>query len=97
MLKNLEGGSDLAKVPFRRFVSMNASQSSSTQWLRSCQVVTATGQTMGRVKSVLVDVRSRQLCFVVVASQSGKAPVVIPWKALYFDPAPVRLVYYTFS
>jgi hypothetical protein len=52
---------------------------------------------MGRVRSVLVDMRSRQLRFVIVTPQGGKAPVVIPWQALYFDSSLVRLVYYTFS
>ncbi len=97
MLKNFEGGSGAVKAQRRRFACMNAGQSSATQLLRACPVVTATGQMMGRVKSVLVDVRSRQLRFVIVTPQGGKAPVVIPWQALYFDSALVRLVYYTFS
>ncbi len=97
MLKNFEGGSGTARTRRRRFACMTAGQSSATELLRSCPVVTATGQAMGRVKSVLVDVRSRQLRFVVVASQGGKAPVVIPWQALYFDSSLVRLVYYTYS
>lgn len=97
MLKNVEGGSSAAKTQRRRFACMTAGQSSATELLRSCPVVTATGQLMGRVKSVLVDVRSRQLRFVVVTPHGAKAPVVIPWQALYFDSSMVRLVYYTFS
>jgi hypothetical protein len=97
MLKTFEGGNGTAKARRRRFACMTAGQSSATELLRSCPVVTATGQSMGRVKSVLVDVRSRQLRFVVVSSQSGKASVVIPWQALYFDSSLVRLVYYTYS
>ncbi len=81
----------------RRFACMSAGQSSATELLRACPVVTATGQAMGRVRSVLVDVRSRQLRFVVVAPQNSKANVVIPWQALYFDSSLVRLVYYTYS
>jgi len=97
MLKNVEGGSGAAKARRRRFACMTAGQSSATELLRSCPVVTASGQAMGRVKSVLVDVRSRQLRYVIVASHGSKAPVVIPWQALYFDSSLVRLVYYTFS
>lgn len=96
MLKTLDGG-HAAKARRRRFACMAAGQSSATELLRSCPVVTASGQAMGRVKSVLVDVRSRQLRFVVVNSQASKAPVVIPWQALYFDSSLVRLVYYTYS
>ncbi len=81
----------------KRFTCMTAGQSSATELLRSCPVVTATGQTMGQVRSVLVDARSRQLRFVTVISNNSKATVTIPWQALYFDSDLVRLVYYTFS
>jgi hypothetical protein len=60
-------------------------------------VVTAVGQALGRVRSVMVDVHSRQLRYVVVAPGQGKAPIVIPWRALYFDSTRLRLVYYTFT
>lgn len=81
----------------KRFTCMKAGQSSATELLRSCPVVTANGQAMGRVRSVLVDVRSRQLRYVIIAPNNSKASVVIPWQALYFDSELVRLVYYTFS
>ena len=81
----------------KRFTSMIAGQSSATELLRSCPVVTATGQMMGRVRSVLVDARSRQLRFVTVTPNASKASVTIPWQTLYFDSELVRLVYYTFS
>lgn len=81
----------------KRFTCMTAGQSSATELLRSCPVVTAAGQTMGQVRSVLVDVRSRQLRFVTVISNNSQATVTIPWQALYFDSDLVRLVYYTFS
>jgi len=81
----------------KRFTCMAAGQSSATELLRACPVVTATGQTVGRVRSVLVDARSRQLRFVTVMSHSGKGTVTIPWQALYFDSDLGRLVYYTFS
>lgn len=97
MLKTFEGRTRAAGAQRKRFACMTAGQSSATELLRSCPVVTATGQAMGRVRSVLVDVRSRQLRFVVVAPSGGKAPIVIPWQALYFDSSMVRLVYYTYA
>jgi hypothetical protein len=81
----------------KRFNFMTADQSSATELLRSCPVVTATGQAIGRVRSVLVDARSRQLRFVTVIPYNSEATVTIPWQALYFDSDLVRLVFYTFS
>lgn len=81
----------------KRFLCLLAGESTSTELLRSCPVVTATGQSIGRVKSVLVDARNRQLRYVILAPQQGKSAVVIPWQVLYFDSALVRLVYYTYS
>jgi PRC-barrel domain len=81
----------------KRFTCMTAGQSSATELLRSCPVVTAAGQAMGQVRTVLVDARSRQLRFVTVISNNSKGTVTIPWQALYFDSDLVRLVYYTFS
>ena len=81
----------------QRFACVTAGHSSATALFRSCPVVTAVGQTLGRVRSVMVDVRSRQLRYVVVAPGLGKAPIVIPWRTLYFDSTRARLVYYTFT
>jgi hypothetical protein len=81
----------------KRFNCMTTDQSSATELLRSCPVVTATGQAIGRVRSVLVDPRSRQLRFVNVDPNNSKATVTIPWQALYFDSDLARLVYFTFS
>ncbi len=81
----------------KRFNCMTAEQSSATDLLRSCPVVTATGQAIGRVRSVLVDARSRQLRFVNLNTNNSMATVTIPWQALYFDSDLVRLVYFTFS
>jgi hypothetical protein len=98
MLKTFEGGStDSRQQKNKRFACMLAGQSSSTELLRACPVVTAAGQSLGRVRSVLVEERSRQLSYVVLAPHRGKSAVVIPWQALYFDSALVRLVYYTYS
>ena len=81
----------------KRFNCMTAEQSSAPDLLRACPVVTATGQAIGRVRSVLVDARSRQLRFVNVNPNNSKATVTIPWQALYFDSDLARLVYFTFS
>lgn len=98
MLKTFEGNQAAGLTQGRkRFTCMAAGQSSATELFRSCPVVTAVGQLLGRVRSVLVDVRSRQLRYIVVAPNHGKAPIVIPWQALYFDSTQVRLVYYTYS
>ncbi len=97
-LRTHEGGAGGSfKEAKKRFHCLLAGQSSSTELLRSCPVVTATGQNIGRVKSVLVDARNKQLRYVVLAAQQGKSAVVIPWQVLYFDSALVRLVYYTYS
>lgn len=97
-LRTNEGGvGGSIKDTNKRFLCLLAGQSSHTELLRSCPVVTATGQCIGRVKSVLVDAKNRQLRFVVLAAQKGKSAVVIPWQVLYFDSALVRLVYYTYS
>ena len=97
MLKKFEGSQSASKANRKRFACMLAGQTSATELLRACPVVTATGQAMGSVRSVLVDLRSRQLRFVVVSPKQGKAAIVIPWQALYFDSVLMRLVYYTYS
>jgi hypothetical protein len=97
-LKTIDGGAAATNRPGgKRFTCLLAGQSSATELLRSCPVVTASGQSLGRVRSVLVDTRTRQLRYVMLAPHQGKSPVAIPWHALYFDSALVRLVYYTFS
>ena len=98
MLKKFgDGKTDDRQHNNKRFACMLAGQSSSTELLRSCPVVTAAGQSLGRVQSVLIEMRSRQLRYVVLAPHQGKSSVVIPWQALYFDSTLVRLVYYTYS
>jgi hypothetical protein len=97
-LKTIDGGAaDTNRSAGKRFNCLLAGQSTATELLRSCPVVTASGQSLGRVLSVLVEVRSRQLRYVMLAPHQGKASVTIPWHALYFDSALVRLVYYTYS
>lgn len=97
MLKSLTGGSVGAqRRRGQRFSSMVAGPSTSTELLQGCPVVTAAGQSIGKVHSLLVDVRNKQLRYVVLGPHDGKASLAIPWHALYFDSALLRLVYYTF-
>lgn len=97
-LKTFDGGATVTnRIGGKRFSCLLAGQSSATELLRACPVVTASGQSLGRVRSVLLDMRSRQLRYVMLAPHHGKASVAIPWHALYFDSALVRLVYYTYS
>jgi hypothetical protein len=97
MLKSLTGGAAGAQRRHgQRFSCMVAGRSTSTELLQGCPVVTAAGQSIGKVRSLLVDIRSKQLRYVVLAAHDGKASIAIPWHALYFDSALLRLVYYTY-
>ena len=99
MLKTFDG-SHRARQPGagdHRFACIFARDSTATALLHGCQVVTAGGERLGQVKSILIDARTRQLRYVVMAGQKGAATVAIPWHALYFDSALARLVFYTFS
>ena len=78
-----------------RFSSLFARDASATEMLQGCPVVTATGDWVGAVRSILIDARSRQLRYVMLLSRPGNAMVAIPWHALYFDSSLSRLVYFT--
>jgi hypothetical protein len=78
-----------------RFSSLFARDASATEMLQGCPVVTAAGDWVGAVRSILIDARSRQLRYVMLLSRPGNATVAIPWHALYFDSSLSRLVYYT--
>lgn len=97
MLRVLKGGA--AARPGRsrapRLSSLFACDASATEMLQGCAVVTAAGDWVGAVRSILVDVRSRQLRYVMLLSRPGNAMVAIPWHALYFDSSLSRLVYFT--
>jgi len=84
-------------VGARRFSCVVARDSAATELLHGCPVVTASGATIGKVKSILLDSKTRQLRYVMLTTQHGNASVAIPWHALYFDSALVRLVFYTYS
>jgi hypothetical protein len=98
MLKTFNGGSRSRppKAGEKRFACIVARDSTSTELLHGCPVVSASGETLGKVKSILIDARTRQLRYVLLAHRVGDASVAIPWHALYFDSALARLVFYTF-
>jgi len=65
--------------------------------LRGCPVVTAAGERIGQVNSILVDAKTRQIRYVMVDASNGETSIALPWHALYFDSALIRLVFYTYS
>lgn len=81
----------------RRFSCIVARDSTATELLHGCPVVTAAGERLGKVKSILIDAKTRQLRYITLTPRHGSAAVVIPWHALYFDSSLVRLVFYTYS
>lgn len=99
MLKTFNGGSRTQppSAGSKRFSCIVARDAAATELLHGCQVVSAGGDALGQVKSILIDARSRQLRYVVMARESGSATVAIPWHALYFDSALARLVFYTYN
>ncbi len=78
-----------------RFVRLSAHDSSTAGLLYGCPVVTASGERIGTVDHLMVDVLTQQLRYVVLASKKNSAVVAIPWQALYFDAGLARLVFYT--
>ena len=80
----------------KRFSCIVANDSAATELLHGCPVVTAGGERIGKVKSILIDAKTRQLRYITLSARPGSAAVVIPWHALYFDSALVRLVFYTY-
>lgn len=74
-----------------------ARDNTAAELLRGCPVVTATGERIGQVNSILVDAKTRQIRYVMLEGGNGKTSVAIPWHALYFDSALIRLVFYTYS
>ncbi|MET0962678.1 MAG: PRC-barrel domain-containing protein [Noviherbaspirillum sp.] len=97
LLRIVKGGaaSRPARARGPRFSSLFARDASATEMLQGCPVVTAAGDWVGAVRSILIDARSRQLRYVMLLSRPGNAMVAIPWHALYFDSSLSRLVYFT--
>lgn len=99
LLRVVKGGAQVRSVRARapRFASLFARDASATEMLQGCPVVTAAGDWVGAVRSILIDARSRQLRYVMLLSRPGNAMVAIPWHALYFDSTLSRLVYFTYA
>src|SRR3569832_2593317 len=99
MLRNNNGGSRApeTKASEIRFACIVARDSSATELLHGCPVMSASGELIGRVKSILIDAKTRQLRYVMLSTRRGRATVANPWHALYFDSALARLVFYTFT
>ena len=97
VLRIVKGGASARSPRSRtsRFASLFARDASATEMLQGCPVVTAAGDWVGAVRSILIDSRSRQLRYVMLLSRPGNAMVAIPWHALYFDSSLSRLVYFT--
>jgi len=72
-----------------RFERIQAVERAATECLQGCPVVDASGKKLGSVDSLLIDRKKRELRYILL----GK--VAIPWRAMYFDCALKRLVYYT--
>ncbi len=81
----------------RRFSCIFARDSIATELLHGCPVVTGAGDRIGNVRSILIDAKTRQIRYVMLTSAVGNASIAVPWHALYFDSALVRLVFYTYS
>ncbi|WP_283443933.1 PRC-barrel domain-containing protein [Noviherbaspirillum suwonense] len=97
LLRMVKGGASprLPRSRAPRLSSLFARDASATEMLQGCPVVTAAGDWVGAVRSILIDARSRQLRYVMLLSRPGNALVAIPWHALYFDSSLSRLVYFT--
>jgi len=80
-----------------RFSRVLARDSLASELLQGCPVVTATGMMIGRVETLLIDRRTRQLRYVTVLSGNNDASIAIPWHTLYFDAALARLIFFTFG
>jgi hypothetical protein len=78
-----------------RFVRLAPTGSGTAVLLVGCPVVTASGEQIGIVDHLMVDVLTHQLRFVVLERKKYHALVTIPWQALYFDAGQGRLVFYT--
>jgi hypothetical protein len=81
-----------------RFRRVSVRDSASAEMLEGCPVVTASGQLIGEVRQLIIDARTLQLRYVLVAGRRKRcAEIAIPWKTLYFDSAMARLVFYTWQ
>ena len=80
-----------------RFMRLYAHDSSTADLLYGCPIVSSRGEKIGIVDHLMVDVRTSQLRYVMLAPKRHGAVVAIPWHALYFDAAMAQLVFYTLA
>lgn len=79
-----------------RYARVSVRDSNAAKMLQGCPVVTANGETIGRVEQLIIDVRTHQLRYVMLScAEHHGAEIALPWKTLYFDSAMARLVFYT--
>jgi hypothetical protein len=99
MSRTIKGGSrrDPLKAGTQPGACVFAPDANATLLLQGCPVVTAKGEMIGKVKSILHAVKTRQLRYVMLSLAGGTTAVAIPWEAVYFDSALARLVFYTYS
>jgi hypothetical protein len=80
-----------------RLVRRSVSESDTAELLRGCLVVSANGEKLGTVDYLMVDLRTQQVRYVVLAHGRNSAAVALPWNALYFDAGLAQLVFYTYG
>lgn len=81
-----------------RFTRVSVRESTAAEMLQGCPVVTADGEPIGQVEHLMIDVRTHQLRYVILScGDQCAAEIAVPWKALYFDSATARLVFYTMA
>ena len=96
MTQHYRGGARPPKSRARKPSSLFVRDGTAAELLSGCPVVTALGERIGHVDAILVDAKTRQIRYVMVDG-GGKTSIAIPWHALYFDSALIRLVFYTYS
>jgi hypothetical protein len=96
MTQHYSGGARPPKSRAKKSPTLFARDATAAELLRGCPVVTAQGERIGHVSTILVDAKTRQIRYVMLDG-SGRTSIAIPWHALYFDSALIRLVFYTYS
>jgi hypothetical protein len=77
-----------------RFARVSVRDSAAAAMLRGCPVVSASGNALGLVEQLVIEVHTHQLRYVVLSAEAGSgAEIAVPWKTLYFDSAMARLVF----
>jgi PRC-barrel domain len=88
--RNRRGG-----IGVPRLVRLPVSESGTAELWYGCPVTSANGDQLGTVDHMLIDWRTRQVRYVVLAHGRNSAEIALPWAALYFDAALAQLVFYT--